>query len=452
MIINIKNKIALTDIPRSIKTEVMSRLSFENPAYQDAQKMGRWTGKIPRYLQFFEETDEGLVIPRGFIRELLSLCKEKDARYFLDDGRRTLPEVDFNFKGQLRPFQEKAVRDILARDSGVLSSATGSGKTIVALYAIAQRKQPALVICHTKNLLYQWRERAVQFLDIEEDEIGLIGDGKRVIGPRLTIGIVNSIYKIAGDIKKHFGHLIIDEAHRAPSRIFTEAATAFDSKYMLGLSATPYRRDGLTKLIYWHLGNLVHKVDPESLKANGDILRVTAIIRETDFDTNLDPASQYSAMMSELTQDYDRNILITNDVVKEARGGSGILLILSDRKDHCDTLKMMLQGRGLRPALLTGSVPTVDRERIVQRLNDGQIKVLIATGQLIGEGFDLPELSTLFLTMPISFRGRVTQYLGRILRPAPGKEKAKLYDYADTLVGVLENSAMGRQRIYRGGH
>ncbi|MBT3368700.1 MAG: DEAD/DEAH box helicase family protein, partial [Nitrospina sp.] len=178
MIINISNNLTLSDIPRSMKTEIKSRLSFENPAYLEARKMGRWLGKTPRFLQFFTESDDGdLTIPRGFARKLLSLCREKNVKYTVEDLRRSLPEVDFRFNGKLRPFQEKAVTDILARDSGVLSSATGSGKTIVALYAIAQRKQPVLVICHTKNLLYQWRQRAVQFLDIEEDEVGLIGDG-----------------------------------------------------------------------------------------------------------------------------------------------------------------------------------------------------------------------------------------------------------------------------------
>ena len=126
----------------------------------------------------------------------------------------------------------------------------------MALYVIAERKQPALVIVHTKELLYQWQARAVQFLGLQKDEIGLIGDGKKTIGDRLTIGIVNSVYKIAADIREHAGHLIVDECHRCPSRTFTEAVTAFDSRYMLGLSATPWRRDKLSKLIYWHLGPL----------------------------------------------------------------------------------------------------------------------------------------------------------------------------------------------------
>jgi superfamily II DNA or RNA helicase len=452
MIIKVRNKITLSGLPRSIKTEIMSRLSFENPKFLDAKKMGRYLKNIPRYLQFFEEADgEGLVLPRGYIRQLLSLCKERDVPYSLVDRRRALSEVDFAFQGKPHPFQVKAITDILRHDFGVLEAPTGSGKTVMCLDVIAERRQPVLVICHSKELAHQWAARAKQFLGLSDDEIGLVGDGRVDIGRPFTIGIINSVYKHSHDLKPTIGFLIVDECHRCPSRTFSEAVSVFDSKYLLGLSATPYRRDGLSRLIYWHMGGLVHSVDPKSLQDNGDILKVDAVIRETDFETLLDPSSEYSAMMSELTQDQARNTLITNDVVKEARSGTGILLILSDRKDHCETLKMILRGRGLRPEVLTGSVANGNREKIVQRLNDGKIKVLIATGSLLGEGFDCKGLSTLFLATPVAYRGRLLQYLGRILRPAPGKKKAKLFDYVDNLVGVLEHSAEARQRVYRGG-
>jgi superfamily II DNA or RNA helicase len=453
MIINIKNKIVLKDVPRHLATEVKSRLSFENPEYLEAKKWKRYTGKFPRYLKYFEEADDGnLVIPRGFIRELLILCRDRNVKHTLADHRRALAEVDFRFKGELRPFQNRAVRDVLERDSGTLSAPTGSGKTVMALAVIAKRKQPTLIVVHSLELQNQWVSRIETFLGIPSEEIGIIGGGKKIIGDRITVALVQSLYKCSGEVSKHIGFLIVDEAHRTPARNFTEAVTAFDSKFLLGLSATPYRSDGLGRLIFWHLGGLVHSVDPKELQDNGDILKVDAVIRETDFETLLDPSSEYSAMMSELTQDYDRNNLIAADVVKEARSTSGICLVLSDRKQHCEDLQTILRGRGLRPEVLTGSVTNGNREKIVQRLNEGKIKVLIATGQLIGEGFDLPALSTLFLTTPISFRGRVTQYLGRILRPAPGKKKAKLFDYVDNLVGVLEHSAEARQRVYRGGH
>jgi len=153
-------------------------------------------------------------------------------------------------------------------------------------------------------------------------------------------------------------------------------------------------------------------------------------------------------MLSELTQDPARNALIASDVAREAGNGGGVCLVLSDRKAHCETLQDALHGHGIKTALLTGDLSNGQRQEVVKALNGGGVKVLVATGQLIGEGFDCRELSTLFLATPIKFNGRLLQYLGRILRPAPGKNKAKVYDYQDVNVGVLMNAARGRQQVY----
>jgi len=324
MKITILNKTFLQDIPTALERELTDRLTFQNPKWIENDRMGRWNGDTPEFLSCYERTRDGLLLPRGYTRQLIGLCKRHDIQFDIDDQRRTLPDVEISFGGELRPFQEIAVKDILRRDFGTFSAPTGSGKTVAALYVIAERKQPALVIVHTKELLYQWQERVVQFLDLQEDEIGLIGDGKKTIGPRLTIGIVNSVYKIADDIREHVGHLIVDECHRCPSRTFTEAVTAFDSKYMLGLSATPYRRDGLSRLIYWHLGDVVHEVKKEDLLKTGDIVPAEVIIRETNFRTWLDPSEEYSTMLTELTRDPERNQLIASDIAEEAKNGGGI--------------------------------------------------------------------------------------------------------------------------------
>jgi superfamily II DNA or RNA helicase len=155
-------------------------------------------------------------------------------------------------------------------------------------------------------------------------------------------------------------------------------------------------------------------------------------------------------MLSELTQDPKRNNLIALDVTKEAKNGGGICLILSDRKAHCKDLRVLLARKGVTSELLTGDLSTKQRAAVLDRINRGRVKVLVATGQLIGEGFDCKELSTLFLATPIKFNGRVLQYLGRVLRPAPGKNKARVFDYVDVHVSVLKASAKGRRRVYAG--
>ena len=449
MKITIKNKLFLQDIPGSLAKTIKGRLTFANPKYLENERMGRWNGEIPEYLKFYEWEGNSLTVPRGYVRQLINLCRQNNVQYQLDDQRRTLPEVSFTFNGKLRLFQKEAVETMLEKDFGTLSAPTGSGKTIMALYIITQRKQPVMIVVHTKELLNQWVDRIETFLNIPKDQIGVIGAGKKIIGDKITVALVQTLYKCTCDVSQYIGHLIVDECHRAPSRTFTEAVTAFDSKYMLGLSATPWRRDKLSKLIFWHLGDVHFEIDKEDLQDTGDILKAEIVTRETDFISYNDATFEYSKMLSELTQSELRNHLICGDVAAAARNGSGICLVLSDRRDHCKTLHDILQNDFDQPStVLTGDVPAKERQAIVDRLNSGKIKVLVATGQLIGEGFDCKGLSTLFLGTPISFDGRVTQYLGRVLRPAPGKEKATVFDYIDVNVPVLVASAKVRQRVY----
>ncbi len=313
---------------------------------------------------------------------------------------------------------------------------------------IAQRKQPALIIVHTKELLNQWANRIEQFLGIPSNEIGRVGNGERTVGEKITVALVQTLFKCSSQVSPHIGYLIVDECHRTPSRTFTEAVSAFDCKFVTGLSATPWRRDNLSKLIFWYVGNVVHQVNKEGLIETGDVLRAEVIPRETDFQSYADPSTEYSQMLSELTEDPARNRLIASDVAEQAGNGGGICLVLSDRKAHCSTLQNLLSQHGVRSEVLTGDIPDEERRIIVEGLNGGRIKVLLATGQLIGEGFDCKELSTLFLTTPIRFDGRLVQYLGRVLRPAPGKGKARVYDYCDSKVGVLKAAAVARKRVY----
>jgi superfamily II DNA or RNA helicase len=219
---------------------------------------------------------------------------------------------------------------------------------------------------------------------------------------------------------------------------------------MLGLSATPWRRDKLSKLIFWHLGDLHHQVDKKYLIEIGDVLSAEVIFRETDFTPFFDPVTEYSKMLSELTSDDKRNRLIAADIAQEIEQNNGVCLVLSDRKKHCETLQAILKYKFNVPSeLLTGDLNTNEREDVLHLLNKGQVKVLIATGQLIGEGYDCKDLSTLFLVTPVRFSGRVLQYLGRIMRPAPGKSQARVFDYVDVKVDTLKAAANARRKVYR---
>ena len=449
--ITIANNLRLKNVPPDLRSILTEKLELLNPKWLENERMGRWNRGTPQVLRFYDKVGPaGLWIPRGFMRQLILLCRKHDIKYQIDDQRRTLAQVNFDFNGTLRPFQQVAVDRMLTKDFGTLNSATGSGKTIMALYMVARRRQPTLIVVHTKDLAAQWTQRIESFLGIDAENVGLIGGGKKSAGETITIALVQSLYKCVEEVAQQIGFLIVDECHRCPSRTFTEAVTGFDSHYMLGLSATPWRRDKLSKLIFWHLGDVHYEVDKKQLIETGDVLPAEVIVRETDFKPYYDPVNEYSKMLSELTADTDRNVLIAGDIAQETLNNTGICLVLSDRKAHCENLRALLKFRfNVEADLLTGDLSMDERQTVIERLNQHKAKVVIATGQLIGEGFDCRDLSTLFLATPIRFSGRVIQYLGRVLRPAPGKNMARVYDYVDIHVDTLNKAAMARQKVYR---
>jgi superfamily II DNA or RNA helicase len=453
MIITITNRLRLAAVPPALRQMLIEKLEFPNPKWLENERMGRWNRGTPPRLKFYGKAgSDGLWIPRGCLRQLILECRRTGVDYRIEDRRRRLPPVDFDFHGLLRPFQQAAVAQMLARDFGTLNAPTGSGKTVMALAMVARRRQPALIVVHTKELAAQWVERIETFLGIPPDACGLIAGGRSRIGERVTVALVQSLYKCAEEAAARTGFVVVDECHRCPSRTFTEAVTGFDSLYMLGLSATPWRRDNLSRLIFWHLGDVHHEVGKSALVAAGEVLPAEVIVRETGFRPYHDPVAEYSRMLAELTADTERNLLIAGDVAQEAAATSGVCLVLSDRKAHCENLQTLLRLRfKVESDLLTGDLAMVERQRVIERLNAGQLRVVIATGQLVGEGFDSSRLSTLFLATPIRFSGRVLQYLGRVLRPAPGKEKARVFDYVDVQVDTLVHAARARQRVYRRG-
>ncbi len=448
--LRLTNVLSILNPPEALTDWLIPTLTMPNPKWLENERMGRWNRKTPKELKFYRKVRGGTIrIPRGFTGNLLRQCRRMGIVYKLNDQRRMLEEAQLDFRGQLKNFQIAAVKKMAAKDFGTLSAPTGSGKTVMGLHLIAQRRQPTIVIVHTKDLAYQWMARIQQFLGLPEDDIGLIGGGKRRIGSQITVALVQSLYRYASQVAPKVSHLVVDECHRTPSRTFTEAVRAFDTRYMLGLSATPWRRDRLSKLIFWHLGNVQYEIASEGLVESGEVLSAEVIFRETEFRPYFDPVSEYSRMLSELTEDKERNLLIVDDIASALRQDKGVCLVLSDRKAHCENLRLLLKYRyRIAADVLTGDLSAKKRQALTDRLQTNKVKVLIATGQLIGEGFDCPQLETLFLVTPIRFSGRLLQYLGRVLRPAPGKRQARVFDYVDIHVDTLVRAARARQRVY----
>ena len=426
----------LLDYPQALLRELINYFTVNNPKYRDAVKHKRWTKGIPKTLRFYRDTPTGLQMPRGALTTIIRLARQYSP-VTIRDRRLWLPEIDVQFKGELRPYQQQAVDDLLEADMGILVVMTGGGKTVVALAMIAGRKQPTLILVHTRELLHQWRDRVQQFLDIEP---GIIGDGKFDIGP-VTVATVQTARKHLPELAERFGHVIVDECHRVPSSTFSEVVQAFPAEYVLGLSATPYRRDGLDPLISWYCGSHKVTVDPAILRETGAVLRPRIACHETSFTYEYN--DDYQKMLSALVSDEERNRQIAGDITHAAQGGN-VCLVVSDRIGHLEILQDMT-GRGV---LLTGKTPARERTQTVQRLQDGKITVLFSTASLIGEGFDAPCFSALFLASPIKYHGRLIQTAGRILRPQAGKTPV-IHDYFDGCQPVLRAQAKHRARVYR---
>jgi superfamily II DNA or RNA helicase len=426
---------------------IRNRLTIDNPKYVAAKRYGRWIGKrLKPTLSYYEETPEGLRFPRGFSNKAVVLTREiMGVEPRIVDNRRRLVDQRFSFKGNLRTYQATAVDAVCCRSFGVLEAGTGSGKTVMALEVMARRMQPTLVIVHTKELLYQWQDRALEFLGVEA---GLIGDGHFQISP-LSIAIVNTARKRTAELVPHFGHLIVDECHRVPATLFTDVVSCFDSFFLLGLSATAFRSDaGMTRLIYYFMGDRIHTVDQLQLKVTGAVLKPKVIQRKTDF--NYGYRGNYQALVTALTKNEGRNRMIADDILKVVSDQPhGTVLVVSDRVSHCQVFVDLLSRHQVEVRLLTGQTPPDKRSAIVEEVQEGEVQVLVATLQLISEGFDCSGLSSLFLTTPITFEGRLLQVIGRIMRPAENKTPC-VYDYIDENVAPLRRSAIARQKVLAG--
>lgn len=443
-ILTVASDCLLSDIDFSFEQELKKRLTIDNPQYSAAKKYGRWIGKkLKPHLKYYDPVPKGVRFPRGFSNQAVLLCREllgEDPQ--IVDNRRLLDEVDFSFKGTLRPYQQQAVDKALNRSFGVIEAGTGSGKTVMALALIALRRQPTIVVVHTKELLYQWQERVARFLGVEA---GLAGDGHFAIAP-VTIAIVNTARKRVSELYPHFGQLIVDECHRVPASLFTDVVSAFDCHYLLGLSATAFRSDSeMTKLIYFFMGDRIHRVDREELMATGAILAPEIIRTSTSFDYGY--RGDYQALIKALVNHEGRNLQIINDILAVSqKPDCGTILVVSDRVSHCRLFVEKLQNNGLRVELLSGQLAPELRSEVVEGVLNGTVDVLVATLQLISEGFDCPGLSTLFLTTPISFEGRLLQVIGRVMRPAKNK-RARVFDYIDDNIPTLLRSANARALV-----
>jgi superfamily II DNA or RNA helicase len=439
-------KIPRTNLSPYLVTFLRDSLNFINSEYIIKKKLGKNTFGTEAYFRMLEERDDYVVIPRGFVRELLLYCKDKRIPYHLNDERKKLREVKYSFKGSLYDYQNAAIDTAAKKEMGVIVAPPGSGKTIIGLSIIAQKEQPALIIVHRKQLFDQWIERIQSFLGIAAPFIGKIIQGQQKIGTHITVAMIQSIAGInaSDNIFKSFGTIIIDECHHVPAKTFRQVISNFQCYYLYGLTATPIRKNNDEKLIFIHIGDVIHEMKLPT-QNNTATKKVSITIRETEllvpFDYKTDKAE---TLLRILIHDSSRNRLIIDDIISEVNTGKKVL-VLTERKAHIDTLYQYLKPK-FEVIAVSGEDSESQKKIKLSQINSGNFQVLISTGQFLGEGTDIPGLHCLMLAYPFSFEGKMVQYLGRVQRTeiAP-----VIYDYRDIQVDYLEKLFRQRSRFYQ---
>ena len=421
-------------------------LNFVNSDYIIKRKLGKNTFGTATYFRMLEEKDGLVLLPKGFIGKLLRFCNEQKISYQLIDERKKLTEVNFSFKASLYAYQQEAVDITDKKEMGIIVAPPGSGKTIMGLSIIANKKQPALIIVHRRQLFDQWVERIQSFLSIAEAFVGKISPGHQKIGTHITVAMIQSLASVdaANEMFKSFGMIIIDECHHVPAKTFRQVIRNFSSYYMYGLTATPVRKNNDEKLIFIHIGDVIQEVK-FPFENNSSAKKVSVIIRETDLLVPFDYKTDKTEMLSQiLIHDSERNRLIIDDIKTEANTGKKIL-VLTERKAHIEVLYQYLKNN-YEVITISGEDSESARKAKLKQIKEGHFQILISTGQFLGEGTDLDNLECLILAYPFAFEGKLIQYMGRVQRT---EVTPIIYDYRDIHIDYLEKQFRQRNRHYK---
>ena len=437
--------------------------AFNNPEFYKAQamRMPNYKNKIPRIISCSDETEDYLCLPRGCEADLKTFFAELKIEPEVIDETNHGRSIDVEFNGSLRDEQPRALDKLLEHDIGVLSGTTAFGKTVVAIKLIAERKANTLIIVDKVNLVTQWKKRLTEFLTINEilpdrveDKkrgrkktnciIGQLGAGKDNLSGIIDIAIMQSLNRM-GEVKdcvKNYGMIIVDECHHISAFSFEAILKSSNAKYVYGLTATPIRKDGHQPIIFMQCGSIRFKDDAKK-QAEQRPFEHYVIPRFTSLRVPLDKNEKdvsIQELYSEIVVNECRNQLIIDDIVRSFESGRNCL-VLTERTAHVELLAKKLSERIPEVISLTGGMGVIRTREIMTQISETHADkplTLVATGKYIGEGFDEPRLDTLFLVMPISWKGTLQQYAGRLHRLFANKKEVQIYDYVDIHVRMLE--------------
>ncbi len=405
--------------------------SFYNPEFFIRQKQRLSTFNTPRIVSTYDLNERYIILPRGLFVKLLNFFHKHQVKVLIDDKRLSKKVPTQSLKLKLRPEQSGALNVIVKNDHALLIAPPGFGKTAVAAAVIISRSVSTLVLVHKTTLLEQWRKRLSEYFQIDIKSIGILGKGKNKLNGVLDVATLQSL-RNRSELIENYSQIIIDEAHHMPAVSFEIPLKRFRGKFVLGLSATPKRKDGMEAIMYLQCGDIAHEV----IRKN--TIKHTLKTVTTQYDTFLD---HFTMMLGEIVEDEVRNKLIVAEVLQYP---TRKILILSERIEHLNILWHMLNAKGTDAVLLHGGLSSKEKRLKFKKAENASI--ILSTSSYIGEGIDIGHLDTIVLTMPISYPERIIQYLGRIGRK---EQQCLAIDFIDSSVPMLKSSFSKRMKGYK---
>jgi len=461
------------NLPPALRNRLVRLAAFQNPEFYRAQAMRLPAYDKPRIIHCAEDHSKHIGLPRGCLEEVRELLDSLKIKLVLRDERCSGTPLEVSFHGALRPEQQAAAEAMLHHETGVLAATTAFGKTVLAAWLIARRGVNTLVLVHRQQLMEQWIERLSTFLGLPVKQIGRLGGGRKKLTGALDVALVQSLVRKGevNDCVAGYGHVVVDECHHLSARSFELVARRAKAKFFTGLSATVARKDGHHPIIFMQCGPVRHRVDARQQAAARPFTH-SVLVRPTGFRGEAavsnfatceieNPRREFQKLYDALWRDEKRNAMICADVLGAVREGRSPL-VLTGRTEHLELLAARLSGEVANVITLRGGMGRRALQAALERLNKQDLqtfvagatkgctggRVVLATGSFIGEGFDDPRLDTLFLALPVSWRGTVAQYVGRLHRLHEGKREVRVYDYADLNVTMLANMFDRRCRGY----
>jgi superfamily II DNA or RNA helicase len=436
-------------LPPALANRLIRLAAFQNPEFYRAQAMRMSVWDKPRVIGCAENFPKHIALPRGCLDAVKELLRDNGIRCELNDERFGGDPIDVPFVGSLRNDQEVAVAVTLRHDTGVLCAPTAFGKTVMAAAVIARRAANTLVLVHRTELLKQWQERLQTFLGVGKGVVGTIGGGKTRPTGKIDIAVMQSLSR-HGEVNplvEGYGQVIVDECHHVGAVSFDAILRRAKAKFVLGLTATPIRRDGQQPIIFMQCGPIRYTAE-QSADAPHD-LAVTPRFRHLHIDVPADAGIQ--DVFRHLASDVPRTAALAEEVVSAVQKGRKVL-VLTERTEHVNAIANALGDRVPAPFVLHGRMSKKQRAMVIEHLKAvpaNAPRVLVATGKLIGEGFDHPALDTMVLAMPVSWRGTLQQYAGRLHREHAAKRDVRIIDFVDAGHPALLRMWNKRQRGYR---